>query len=731
MSEPQFNANTGFALLGELARLTAPPADSDEICDQGLALIAKALGAQAALGFETAEPSPALRLTCRWGRPSSEDLGALAERTASLGELTEEKGPGGTSSRRVAIPIADEAGVMGVMVLEAPARWNATARLFVQSAARTLGAALRVQRMLEETHRQGELLARRNIELEVLRELVGSLQGLEDEEEILQTALDLVLQRLGLTAGWVFWGEASSGELGLAAARGVAKKFVIEAREKGIGGCLCKDVFETGRLRFARNTTECPRLPDLVQGTEPMTHACIPLKFERGTLGVMNIANRPGRLFSPQELQFLETFGNQVCLAVDKTRTARAESRSNAEAKALASLARAIGGSLKEEHVLSALADYTRELLSADVCAIFLGEKPSSLLFAHLSGPPMEGLEVGRSVDLEAIGSRAFSSALNQRASMVVPNALEDPRGNPQLARRWGIGSAIIIPLLAHDRPCGLLVAGRSQPSNWSEEEMKLADALAGQAAVAIDNARLYREAQDAFLRLQQAQYGMMRAERMATVGTLASSLAHEVRNPLNSINLQLVLLARRVAKLGAQEEMAGLLETARREIARLDSLVEEFLSLSTIDRISLAAAQPEEVVREVTALLAPMARTRGIEVSEDLDGPLPPISMDREKIKQVLINVVRNAIEAMPEGGSLRLSIRRSDEMVAIDVADTGTGIAPGLDVFDFFVSTKRGGTGLGLPIARRIVEGHGGSLSYRSDPGRGTTFTIALKAR
>jgi signal transduction histidine kinase len=158
---------------------------------------------------------------------------------------------------------------------------------------------------------------------------------------------------------------------------------------------------------------------------------------------------------------------------------------------------------------------------------------------------------------------------------------------------------------------------------------------------------------------------------------------------------------------------------------------VEEFLSLSTIDRISLAEVQPEEVVREVTALLAPMARNRGIEFTEDLEEPFPRVSMDREKIKQVLINVVRNAVEAMPEGGSLRVSMRRSDDFVAIDVADTGTGIAAGLDVFDFFVSTKRGGTGLGLPIARRIVESHGGSLSYQSEVGRGTTFTIALKAR
>jgi signal transduction histidine kinase len=103
---------------------------------------------------------------------------------------------------------------------------------------------------------------------------------------------------------------------------------------------------------------------------------------------------------------------------------------------------------------------------------------------------------------------------------------------------------------------------------------------------------------------------------------------------------------------------------------------------------------------------------------------------MDREKIKQVLINIVRNAIEAMPDGGSLTLCARRADGGVAIDVADTGTGIEPGLDIFDFFVTTKRGGTGLGLPIARRIVEAHGGNLSYESEPGRGTTFTVMLKA-
>jgi signal transduction histidine kinase len=205
------------------------------------------------------------------------------------------------------------------------------------------------------------------------------------------------------------------------------------------------------------------------------------------------------------------------------------------------------------------------------------------------------------------------------------------------------------------------------------------------------------------------------------------------VRNPLNSINLQLVLLGRRVLKLGdpMQSELGALLDTARREIARLDGLVEEFLSLSSIDRISLVENQPEDVVREVLSLMTPVARSRDVIMSEEIGPVLPRIPMDREKIKQVLINLVRNAIEAMPEGGSLKLATRYNDGHVIMEVNDTGTGIDPGLDIFDFFVTTKRGGTGLGLPIARRIVEAHGGSMSYESEPGRGTRFTVTLKAR
>jgi signal transduction histidine kinase len=734
MTRQQFDPLAGVTLLGDLARVTVPSAGRAEICDQGLVLITRALGAEGGVVFVREDPQSGLKVSCRHGNIHEEELSGTAQACAASGDLVEEAPSREAIPARVGLPLIGETGVTGVLILDHPTLWDPAARGFALAASRTLASALRASRILGETHLQGELLARRNVELEVLRELAGSLQGLSDEEVIVQAALDLVLEKLGLDAGWVFKGESNKGELELTACRGIAQDFVEKSREAGVGECLCRDVFESGRLRFARNTTECPRMPHLLgKDSGMLTHACIPLKFERGTLGVMNIANRPGMIFSAQELQFLETVGTQVCLSVDKARTARAEGRRNAEAQALASLASAIGGSLDEKRVLSAVGDYTRALLGVDRCLIFLGEDPAALKFAYLAGPPVEGLSVGHMVNLAALGSLAFAGALRERHPMVIPNALEDPRANAELARRWRIVSAIVVPLIAHERLGGLLVAARGEPSTWSEDEVQLTNALSGQAAVAIESARLYRDAQDTLVRLQQAQYGMMRAERLAAVGTLASSLAHEVRNPLNSINLQLVLLSRRIAKMGGpmQTELGALLDTARREIARLDGLVEEFLLLSTIDRISLVENQPEDVVREVLSLMTPVARDRDVIMAEETGPMLPRIFMDREKIKQVLINLVRNAIEAMPEGGSLKLATRYVDGHLVMEVADTGTGIEPGVDIFDFFVTTKRGGTGLGLPIARRIVEAHGGSMSYESEPGRGTKFTVTLKAR
>ena len=125
---------------------------------------------------------------------------------------------------------------------------------------------------------------------------------------------------------------------------------------------------------------------------------------------------------------------------------------------------------------------------------------------------------------------------------------------------------------------------------------------------------------------------------------------------------------------------------------------------------------------------MAPVAHQRGITVGSVHEGPSSRVRLDPEKMKQVLINLIRNALEAMTEGGKLTVTTRATADGYLIEVADSGVGIEPGKEVFDFFVTTKKGGTGLGLPIAKRIVEAHGGTLSYRSEPVKGTIFSIAL---
>lgn len=709
--------------LEEIVRLTAPPASTAEICEQGLARIGEAVGARRGVIVTWSEPGgPATREAVLGDAPDA-DLVAAAQ--AALAGTDAESKAGGP----YVLPLRRDPGAAMVLVLEGPGPATPAAQAFARAAAQTVAAALRGARAIDAGREQGALLARRNLELETLREIASALQEGRDEEAILQVVIDRLVEKLGLEAGWIFWGEEQRGRLALAASRGLPEAFVRSARAGTISPCLCLDVFRSGRLQVARNTDECPRLPELLGRQGPRAHACIPLKFDRGVLGVLNVAGRPGSTFTREELEFLETVGTQACLAVDKLRTGRAETRRNAEARALASLAEAIGGSLDPERVLAAVGDDIRRLLGFDRCALFLGEGAEDLSLARLSGPPLAGLQVGAVVDLRELGSRALPEALQERQTVVIDDAETDPRSNPALARRWNIGSAILVPLLAHGRVLGILHASRARAAPFSGDEVALAGALAAQAAVALEGARAYRETRAALVRLQEAQEGMMRAERLAAVGTLASSLAHEVRNPLNSISLTLVLLGRKLARLeGGDAGVTPMLDSVRREVERLDALVGDFLSLSTLDRLQRQESDPRAVVREALALVAPVASAQGIEVVEDCGANVSPIPLDRRKMTQVLLNLLRNAIDAMPQGGVLTVAVRPEEDGAAIDVRDTGAGIEPGLDVFSFFTSTKRGGTGLGLPISRGIVEAHGGRLSYESARGRGTTFRMIL---
>jgi signal transduction histidine kinase len=575
-------------------------------------------------------------------------------------------------------------------------------------------------------------LARRERELAILAAVASRIHGELDTARVLDAALDEILGGLGLKTGWIFLGSERDHVLRLAAGRGLSREFMESVQRSGLGECLCPEVFTRGRAMQPRNTTECPRMPQIAEGlTQPVAHACIPLQFEGDVKGVLNVAAPEGELFTDRELSFLETVGHQIGLAFERIRHYESEQKRNREARSMAAITRAIGRSLDLSAVLTAVGETARELVGADRVVILLGSDPRDLTVSHLSGLPHPTLRQGQRLDLVGAGSRLQVRALETLGSVTSDDLEEDPRAGSRLARHWDAGSGMSVPLRIRGQAQGLITLTRRGRHHWTEDQVDVTEALAAHAAVALENARLYEEARQAYEELKKAQARIIQTEKMAVLGTFASGLAHEVRNPLNSIALQLSLMERRTASLEAAvaSQVRDRVTIIREEVRRLDRLVSDFLMFSGQKRLHDHPVDLSRLLDDVIQLLQPEARSAQVVLRHESGAPAPPpLLADGERLKQVVINLVRNAIEAMPEGGEVVVADSVDDGRAVLSVRDNGPGLAEGIDVFELFVTTKPKGTGLGLPIAQQIVAEHGGDLTVESAPGRGAVFSVSL---
>jgi len=241
---------------------------------------------------------------------------------------------------------------------------------------------------------------------------------------------------------------------------------------------------------------------------------------------------------------------------------------------------------------------------------------------------------------------------------------------------------------------------------------------------------------------VRQLEEQLRRSDRLAALGTLAAGLAHEIKNPLTSI----MTFSRHVARRFDDERFRQRFQSVvPRELERINAIVDGLLRLARPARLVLAPVHLPPLIEQALELYAPQIEARRIGVRREWPVGIPPIPGDAEHLYQAILNLVANALDAMEEGGDGTLTVRlrwpqesdgfggASHDRLLLEVMDTGAGIKPEEtpDVFNPFFTTKSGGTGLGLAIAHKIVEDHGGTVTFRSSPGQGTVFTVALPAR
>lgn len=302
-----------------------------------------------------------------------------------------------------------------------------------------------------------------------------------------------------------------------------------------------------------------------------------------------------------------------------------------------------------------------------------------------------------------------------------------DNAENIAVAKSMGrIKAEIGIPLITKKKLIGIVTLGmKDNKEMYTHEDLELLATLANNATIAIENAQLYEN-------LKKTKKIMLRAERLASLGTLSAGLAHEIRNPLVAIKTFTQLLPER---FDDEEFRNHFLSVTAGEIDRISTLVSELLEFARPSEPFFQQENINTILEKMIFLINTEAKKKELQIEINLAKELPPVTIDKEQIKQVFLNILLNAIQATPEKGKISIQTRKQsqnklDEFIQIEITDTGTGIPPqDLDkIFTPFFTTRHKGSGLGLPISHQIIQEHEGTITVQSDQHKGTIFTISI---
>ncbi|HXH83974.1 MAG TPA: GAF domain-containing protein [Candidatus Tectomicrobia bacterium] len=458
----------------------------------------------------------------------------------------------------------------------------------------------------------------------------------------------------------------------------------------------------------------------------------VPLLLDDHPVGVLLGFSRARREFGPEEVALVQALATSAAVAIRNARLHEETQRRLRHTEVLVGVSQAIGSTLDLGEVLRRA---TREMVlafGADFGAAWL-RVDGTERYVPLVGYRIPKDLLAKAAEMRVEATDPFFQNAPRTGRAICIEGDSDPRFDTPLGRLIGYRAILVQPVVWKEEVvAGFTILWTREAHRFSTDEMRLAEGIALQCALAIENSRLFEGVKAQMVELKRTQAQLVQSTKLAAIGELAANIAHEINNPLTTVLGFASFIAERLpADDPTREELSLIQEEARR--AR--DIVRDLLQFSRQRDFMPEPADLNAVLEQVMGMLRRQGALSGVQVEEVYGEDLPTVEVDVSRMKQVFLNILNNALYAMRDGGSLTVRTRAEGGTVRVAFSDTGPGIAPEHigRIFDPFFTTKPevSGTGLGLSVSLGIVQSHGGSIDVATELGKGTTFTVVLPAR
>jgi len=560
---------------------------------------------------------------------------------------------------------------------------------------------------------------RHNI-LEILFRISNLINTTVDRQKVLNGIMKEVVKVTGATSGSIAMFDREAGILNIETAIGIPKsKWKTLKLHLGVGvtGWAAYD----GKPLLVDDVRKDLRYVAIKQDVR--SELAVPMFLKRKMVGVINVDSKDVAAFTEEHKQILLVIAEQAARVIETSQLYEHLQDHTNQITSLFRLNRLITKQATVNQLQAQIADEAFDLIDWDSVMVFLYDQENE----QLKKPDTRGIHKINSTANSCPIEKTIFVGLVKHGAPIVLSETREPLTiwQPEPEKLKPVEAMIAFPISSGRDLFGVLCFVNQKPKQISNRDLQLTQIMASQTALVFENAKRREQ-------LSSLEETLHQTERFSLLGTFAAEMAHEIRNPLTIINLMLESVSADLSTDHAKKDMANI----REKIQRIENIVDQTLDLSRSAPIPTEAISINNSLRELILFLQYKLEKSRIQVTHSFSKSLHRVLIDSGQFQQVMLNLIVNAIDSMPDGGTISISTRNKEEnskhFVTITIKDSGCGMSveDREKLFEPFYTTKANGTGLGLFISHKIVHKFGGKLSVNSKQGKGSTFRLVLPA-